>query len=293
MKNYSIIIPSSSDNLEYLKICISSIKKNSKFKHEIIVHLNNYTSESLKYLDENEIKYLKSKQYLGLCAAVNLAAKLSTNDYIMYCHDDMYLCPGWDQALYKHVQLYKNFFYLSGVMIECDGGHIRLNCGNSFDNFDEKKLINELKTLKYFDYQGSHWAPHLIHKDDWKRVGGFSEEFDPGFGSDPDLNKKLWDHGIRIFKGISNFFVYHFGSVTTRKNKKNILKINGSKIFLKKHGITIKFFNKYYLKGEVFKDKIIYPEKYTSPLKEPKKNLFFVLEWLVCKIKYFFLLFKN
>ena len=35
-------------------------------------------------------------------------------------------------------------------------------------------------------------GPHLIHKEIWDRVGGFSEEFYPGTGSDPDLNMKLW-----------------------------------------------------------------------------------------------------
>ncbi len=63
-----------------------------------------------------------------------------------------------------------------------------------------------------YDFQGTTWAPHLIHKDVWNKVGGFSEEFFPGTGSDPDLNLKLWNLGIRIFKGINNFKVYHFGS---------------------------------------------------------------------------------
>ena len=34
---------------------------------------------------------------------------------------------------------------------------------------------------------------HLIHRDLWNKVGGFSEEFYPGTGSDPDLNMKLWN----------------------------------------------------------------------------------------------------
>ena len=87
----------------------------------------------------------------------------------------------------------------------------------------------------FYDFQGSTWAPHLIHKDIWNKVGGFSEEFFPGTGSDPDLNKKLWDIGVRIFKGINDFKVYHFGSIVTRKYKEDIninqLEVNG-KIFL-------------------------------------------------------------
>ena len=50
-------------------------------------------------------------------------------------------------------------------------------------------------SFKFNDLQGSHWAPHLIPRDLWERVGGFSEEFNPGFASDPDLNMKLWMEG--------------------------------------------------------------------------------------------------
>ena len=45
----------------------------------------------------------------------------------------------------------------------------------------------------------------------WDVVGGFSEEFNPGIASDPDFNMKLWKHGVRIFKGLNDFKVYHFG----------------------------------------------------------------------------------
>ena len=36
---FSILIPSY-NNLEYLKICIDSLNKNSKYAHQIIVHIN-------------------------------------------------------------------------------------------------------------------------------------------------------------------------------------------------------------------------------------------------------------
>ena len=37
---FSILIPTL-NNINYLKICINSIKKNSKYNHEILVHSNN------------------------------------------------------------------------------------------------------------------------------------------------------------------------------------------------------------------------------------------------------------
>ena len=71
-----------------------------------------------------------------------------------------------------------------------------------------------------------------------------------GIGSDPDLNMKLWKAGVRIFKGLNKFKVYHFGSISLRKKPE--LKVNkGTNTFLKKWGIT-PFFTKHYLKVVYF-----------------------------------------
>ena len=105
-----------------------------------------------------------------------------------------------------------------------NNGQIELDCGNDVENFNEKKFLTEYKNVNFYDFQGSTWAPHLIHKETWNKVGGFSEEFYPGTGSDPDLNMKLWQVGVRIFKGINDFKVYHFGSIVTRKYE-GILKL--------------------------------------------------------------------
>ena len=134
------------------------------------------------------------------------------------------------------------------------------------------------KNINCYNQQGSHFAPHIITKNLWNKVKGFSEDFNPGIGSDPDFNMKLWKEGVRIFKGLSNFKVYHFASITTRK-KKESKQNRGEKTFLKKWGITIKFFKKYYLKTNT---------EYTGPLSEPKKNFLYYLDLLLCKIKLLF-----
>ena len=57
--------------------------------------------------------------------------------------------------------------------------------------FNEKKLLNEHNAIFFKDFQGSTWAPSLINGETWDKVGGFSEEYGPGLGSDPDFNMKL------------------------------------------------------------------------------------------------------
>ena len=280
---FSIIIPTF-NNLPYLKLCISSIKKNSKFHHEIIPHINVGNDGTREFLDFNKINYTNTNYNAGICEGMNMAAKKATTNYILYAHDDFYFCPGWDEVLLKEVKkIPHNNFYLSGIMM--NNGPLKFNCGNTLSDFNENKLLNNFKNFNHFDFQGSTWAPHLIHKDLWQKVGGFSEEFFPGTGSDPDLNMKLWQEGVRIFKGVNNCKVYHFGSIVTRKYKNHPTIITesgskGGKIFLMKWGLSIKFFKKFYLRSD---------QKYDGPLVEPKKNFGFVIQFIICKVNYLYL----
>ena len=115
---FSIILPTY-NNLEYLKITLESISKNSKYKHDIIVHVNEGTDGSLDYVKNKKLNFTYSLKNLGLCTGVNTAAKKSKTNYILYSHDDMYFCPGWDICLEKEVKkLNTNKFYLSASMIE-------------------------------------------------------------------------------------------------------------------------------------------------------------------------------
>jgi len=286
---FSIIIPTF-NNLRYLRQCISSIKRNSKFKHEIIPHINQGTDGTEDYLISENLKYTVTKYNSGICEGMNKAAKESTTSYILYAHDDFYFCPGWDEALLKEVKkIPHNRFYLSGIMM--NNGPLRFDCGNTLDDFDENKLLNNFKNVNHYDFQGSTWAPHLIHKDLWNEVGGFSEEYYPGTGSDPDLNMKLWEKGVRIFKGINNFKVYHFGSIVTRKYKnhptiKTESGSRGGKIFLLKWGISIKFFKRFFLQSDT---------PYNTQLQKPKVSLKYILHLILCKLNYLYVIifYKN
>ena len=248
----SIIIPSF-NNLDYLKLCINSLKKNSYYKNEILVHVNEGSDGTIEYLKENQITFTHSKHNIGLCKACNLISKESNFDYILYSHDDMYFLPKWDRILIDRVnEIDNNKFYLSSIMINGDpnlNGHLNFNAGETVDEFDENLLLKNYEKLHHDDFQGSTWAPHLIHRDIWNKVGGFSEEFSPGAGSDPDLNMKLWNEGVRFFQCLGKSKVYHFGSVTIRKKDKDLFEKNqgskANKIFLLKWGISIKTFKKF------------------------------------------------
>ncbi len=273
---FSIIVPTY-NNLDYLKLCLKSIKNNSSFDHEIIVHVNEGADGTKSFLENINQKFTYSAKNEGVCVAFNEAVKRATKNYIVLAHDDMYFCPNWDKVFVSDLKKIpeNSDFFLSGTMVQPFESYINLNCGDTIDNFNEKKLLSELPKIKFNDFQGTHWQPSLIPLKTWNKVGGFSEEFSPGLGSDPDFNMKLWNLGVRLFKGLGDCRVYHFSSLSLRKKAWN----NGAKTFLLKWGVSIKFFKKHYLRSD---------QKFTDILSEPQKNLNYYIELIKCKMAYFF-----
>ena len=67
----------------------------------------------------------------------------------------------------------------------------------------------------------------------------------------------------------------------------------GNKIFLKKWGISINFFEKYYLNSGLDKNKKLIFNEYNGPLSKPSININYLFDLLKCKLFYYYLILKN
>ena len=276
---FSILIPSW-NNLAYLKLCVRSILQNSSFAHQIIVIVNEGSDGTLEWAaEQKELDYVHAASNIGICLALNSCRPLIRTPYVVYANDDMYFLPQWDAVLADAItEIGHPYFMLSSTMIEPqDTGNpcvVVQNYGNSIENFEENKLLSQFSTLQKSDWNGSTWPPNIVPLPLWDLVGGMSMEFSPGMYSDPDLAMKLWQLGVRYFRGVGDSKVYHFGSKSTRRVRRN----KGRNTFLSKWNMTSRFFETHYLrKGTLF----------GGALAEPsisKKDVFFN------KIKYFYYL---
>ncbi|MFT3700765.1 MAG: glycosyltransferase [Agriterribacter sp.] len=250
---FSILIPSW-NNLEYLKLCINSIRKNSTYTHQLIIHINEGKDGSLEWIkQETDFDYTYSVQNTGVCYGLNACSRLADTQYILYMNDDMYACPGWDEALWKEIEnIGHDNFFLSATAIEPiaqSNCSIQKNYGTNCLEFNEQLLLQEYKQLPIDNWTGATWPPNIVHKKVWDMAGGYSIEFSPGMYSDPDFSMKLWQMGIRIFKGIEASRVYHFGSISVKR----IIKNKGYYQFIRKWGMSSGTFSKYYLhRGEAY-----------------------------------------
>ncbi len=241
---FSIVIPTW-NNLPFLKLAVDTIGRHSAGEHEILVHVNDGSDGTLTWVREQRLKHTASADNIGICFAVNQAAALATQPYLLYLNDDMAMLPGWDRRLLDVAQrLEGRRFMLSSTMIEPGGGNnpcsIAADYGRDPGSYREAELIRALPSLQRSHWLGSTWPPTLLPRWMWTEVGGYSTELSPGMSSDNDLSMKLWHAGCRTFIGLGDSFVYHFACVSTAR----IVKNDGRLQFLHKWGISQRDFDR-------------------------------------------------
>ncbi|HEY2650178.1 MAG TPA: glycosyltransferase [Puia sp.] len=247
---FSVFIPTW-NNLSYLKLCVGSLKRHSIVPIQIVIHINEGTDGTAEWVkSQPDLSFTFSKENIGVCYALNQCRTLATGDYFLYLNDDMYVCPGWDQHLMDAIKtIGHDAFFLSATAIEpLETGNdcaIVQNFGSDPDSFHEENLLKEFRDPVKKDWQGSTWPPNVVHKNVWDLVGGYSIEYSPGLYSDPDFSMKLWKAGIRLFKGIGESRVYHFGG----KSTKRVIKNKGYYTFISKWGMTSGTFTKIILRS--------------------------------------------
>jgi glycosyltransferase involved in cell wall biosynthesis len=265
MAQFSIIIPSW-NNLEYLQLCIASLKKNSHYSNQIIVYVNDGSDGSLDWIRlQAGVEFIHAPKNEGICIAVNSCRALVNSDYIVYMNDDMYVCPDWDRELFKEIgKIGHDRFMLSATVIEPKKINnpnlisIIRDFGDSVKNFKENELLQQYDTIPMEDWFGASWPPSVVSTRLWDIVGGYSIEFSPGMYSDPDFSMKLWMYGVRIFKGVGKSKAYHFQSKSTGKVKRN----KGNEMFLLKWGISANAFYTHYLNmGEPYNPTLVNKER--------------------------------
>jgi len=264
---FSIIIPTW-NNLAFAKLCVESIRKNSAYAHQVILHVNDGADGTLAWARAEGIDHTHSAGNAGICKAVNEAGGLAKFDYIVYMNDDMYVCPGWDtHIVYEINKLGSDCFMYSATMIEPRDHNnpcvINKDYGDTIETFKEAELLAGYHSFEKSDWSGSTWPPTIVHRKYWLITGGYSIELSPGVSSDDDFAMKMWYAGCREFKGIGKSRVYHFQSKSTLRIKKN----NGRKQFLMKWGINQSTFSKYYIQRG---------KPYSGALKDPHGS---IMQW--------------
>lgn len=272
---FSILIPTW-NNLEFVKLCVEGIRKNSTYSHQIILHINDGSDGTLLWTKGSNIDYTHTQENVGVCKAVNMASQKIKQDYVVFMNDDMYCLPGWDKHLADEIrEAGTDLFMFSSTMIEpYNTGNrcvVVADYGRDANSFREQELLDNFTTIKRGDWSGATWPPSVVHRKWWEKVGGYSEEFSPGMSSDDDFAMKLWQAGCRLYKGVGDSLVYHFVSKSTGRVVRN----DGRRQFMRKWGIKQSTFHKYFTKRG---------EPYTGLLEEPRLTPGLLLQKLIARL---------
>ena len=253
------------NNLDYLKIAIDSVRKNSYYNDSpFIIHAENCTDGTNEWLTENKQKY-NLEYYIdvnnspkGIGGGMNFCADKVQTEYIMFLHSDFYVTNDWDKSLfelfdkYPNEKLWVNSWRVEPAMFlgsETTMGNIVVDkdtFGEYHDNFNSDD----------FDVWAEHFTADndieiprglgvscLIRKRDWDEIGGNDPQFAPTSWDDHDLFLRMHGAGFK-FITTSKSLIYHFGARGSHRLEENNNKSSERQMLAEQRNAQ-KFYNKW------------------------------------------------
>lgn len=231
------------NNLEYLKIAVDSVRKNSFYKDApFIIHAENCTDGTNEWLFENQDKYNltlliepKTLNVRGIGGGMNVCADHVETEYIMFLHSDFYVTKNWDKALldifknYPNTRLWVNSWRVEPNMFpnpQTTPGNIvvpKESFGEYFSNFNSELFdnwANEFILENNVEIPRGLGVSGLIKKSDWDHIGGNDPIFSPTSWDDHDLFLRMYQDKYK-FITTSKSLVYHFGARGSHRLEEN------------------------------------------------------------------------
>ncbi len=226
--------------------CIESVREKLVPGTYKIVVVDNASTDGIKewLSEQKDILLIKSETNIGFGPACNLAIHSTVGtEYEKYdvflLNSDTHLTstalPRMQQALYG-----KDDIGAVGATANYAGNRQQIDV--SFDsvseyiNYGEKLAIPEADA--HMEKVRLNGFAMLIRRKLWDEIGGFDEDFAPGYYEDDALSMEILKRGFRLI-WVRNAFIYHAGSASFVKTGKNTLSIEHHKLFMEKYGFDI------------------------------------------------------
>lgn len=259
------------NSLEFLKLAIQSVRKNSFYKNApFIIFADGCTDGTDEWLIANQETYNLNLIIEPRCEnssngyGMNRAAEFVNTEYINFLHADMYVAPNFDKALLEEIEKYdsKERALISSYRIqpnifnngqELDRPATVMVDPNVYGDMPENFNIHAFEqyatlfqeTYKDLSFPKAEGCSFIIKKRDWEYIGGNDLRFKPNGYDDMDLFLRMIIEGYK-YKVIGKSVVYHFagrggnGFFGKGLKQRNISNAEGetksSKAFLEKWG---------------------------------------------------------
>lgn len=229
------------NNLNYLKIAIDSVRKNSYFKDApFIIHAENCTDGTNEWIIENSIKYNityyieQNEVPVGIGGSMNFCADKVRTEYINFLHSDFYVTKDWDLELLKiHNKYPDEKLWVNSFRVEPNIFYSAHRPGTQFvdkdtfgsywDDFNSSSFdewSTELADINDFEIPKGEGVSGLVKKSVWDEVGGNDPIFAPTSWDDMDLFLRMLQHGVRFVMPTKSI-VWHFGGRGSHRLEEN------------------------------------------------------------------------
>lgn len=224
MKNISLIIPSY-NNLRHLKNAYKSVRDNYKRTELIIIDdgSTDGTFEWLQSLEDKNLVFWREENRLGHTILYDKGIEKAKHDIVGILHADMHIAPNYINNILKHLE---PGTVVCGTRVEPplhpEGKEkITRDFGVDFDSLNiegfYKFAHKEMKDSKDITTEGM-FAPWVIYKDDFQKIGGHDWGFAPFPYEDSDIFQRWILAGYKLIQS-RDALVYHLTCRGHRWNK--------------------------------------------------------------------------
>lgn len=252
------------NNLEYLKLAVESVRKNSFYKNApFIIHAENCNDGTDEWLhdvkNQYNLEYYIEKNNIpkGIGGGMNFCADKVKTKYIMFLHSDFYVGHFWDLACIEELEKHRIPTWVFSHRVEpdmFDNGKSRPGTiivpkdtfGAYYHDLDKEILedwIDSFIIQNNFTIPKAEGVSGLIKKEDWDKIGGNDQQFSPTSWEDMDLFLRMKQEGYQ-FVLTSKSMVWHFGARGSHRLEENNGKSSKRQITSEQIN-TQKFYNKW------------------------------------------------
>lgn len=235
------------NKLEYLRNCVSSIEKNTRYPNYEVVVFDNGSKEpgTKEYLGSlKRHKAVSNPDNIGFARGNNEAVKSSAGEFVLFLNNDTVVHDNWLEPMVKLMLKDPSCGAVGSKLLYPDGTiqHIGVMFdyrGNSRHIF--KKYPPHIpQALETVEREAVTGACLLMRRDVFDRVGGFDGRFRQG-SEDIDLCLKIRELGLKIMYCPESVLT-HFEGVTMDTMGKGFKKKSTRKnleLFRKKWGAKL------------------------------------------------------
>jgi len=217
MPEISVIIPNW-NGCHLLKICLSSLKRQTYQDFEIIVADNGSSDDSIQFTESSypEVRIIKLQANKGFCVAVNCGIKSARGKYVALLNNDTEVDPAWLGELAQALHKNPDVGFCASKMINFYCRNMIDNAGDMLSYYGHTVGRNEVDTGQYdqprFLFSACAGAA-IYRKEMFEKVGLFDEDFF-AYYEDIDLGMRAQLMGYKCLY-VPTAVVYHMLQATS------------------------------------------------------------------------------